>query len=92
VRLAVVRLRKSAADTTFDVVAADGVDPVRHASTLSRRADNRAYSIASLWTNFDHVRQLVASGNKMGVMKAYREATGVDLRTANQVIESLCGG
>ena len=31
-------------------------------------------------------------GNKMGAMKAYREETGVDLRTANQVIESLYGG
>jgi ribosomal protein L7/L12 len=40
----------------------------------------------------DHVRQLVAAGNKMGAMKAYREETGVDLRTANQVIESLYGG
>jgi ribosomal protein L7/L12 len=40
----------------------------------------------------DHVRQLVAAGNKMGAMKAYREETGVDLRTANQVIESLNGG
>lgn len=40
----------------------------------------------------DHVRQLVAAGNKMGAMKAYRDETGVDLRTANQVIESLYGG
>ena len=40
----------------------------------------------------DHVRQLVASGDKMVAMKAYREETSVDLRTANQVIESLYGG
>jgi ribosomal protein L7/L12 len=40
----------------------------------------------------DHVRRLVASGNKMAAMKAYREETGVDLRTANQVIESLYSG
>ena len=38
-----------AADTTFDVVAADGVDPVRHTRTLGRRADNKGYPIASLW-------------------------------------------
>ncbi len=49
VRLTVVRLCESAADTTFDVVAADGVDPVRHTRTLSRRADNPGYPIASLW-------------------------------------------
>jgi ribosomal protein L7/L12 len=36
--------------------------------------------------------QLVASGNKMAAMKAYREETAVDLRTANQVIESLYSG
>ena len=40
----------------------------------------------------DHVRQLVASGNKIGAMKAYRDETGVDLRTANQVIDSLHSG
>jgi hypothetical protein len=40
----------------------------------------------------DHVRQLVASGDKMGAMKAYRDETNVDLRTASQVIESLYGG
>ena len=40
----------------------------------------------------DHVRQLVASGDKMGAMKAYRDETNVDLRTATQVIESLYGG
>ncbi len=34
----------------------------------------------------------LAAGNKMGAMKAYREETNVDLRTANQVIESLYGG
>ena len=40
----------------------------------------------------DHVRQLVASGDKMGAMKAYRDETNVDLRTASQVIESPYGG
>ncbi len=40
----------------------------------------------------DHVRQLVASGDKMGAMKAYRDETNVDLRTASQVIESLYSG
>jgi ribosomal protein L7/L12 len=40
----------------------------------------------------DHVRQLVASGNKIGAMKAYRDETNVDLATANKVIESLYGG
>jgi hypothetical protein len=40
----------------------------------------------------DRVRQLVAAGDKMGAMKAYRDETGVDLRTANQVIESLYSG
>lgn len=39
----------------------------------------------------DHVRQLAASGNKMAAMKAYRDETNVDLRTAAQVIESLYG-
>jgi hypothetical protein len=45
----VVRLRESAADTTFDVVAADGVDPIRHIRTLSRMADKAGRPIASLW-------------------------------------------
>jgi hypothetical protein len=40
----------------------------------------------------DHVRQLVASGNKLGAMKAYRDETNVDLATANKVIESLYNG
>ena len=40
----------------------------------------------------DRVRQLAASGNKMGAIKAYREETNVDLRTAQQVIESLYSG
>jgi hypothetical protein len=40
----------------------------------------------------DHVRQLVASGDKLGAMKAYRDETDVDLRTASGVIESLYGG
>jgi ribosomal protein L7/L12 len=35
------------------------------------------------------VRQLLASGDKMGAIKAYRAAEGVDLATATQFIESL---
>jgi hypothetical protein len=40
----------------------------------------------------DHVRQLAASGNKMGAIKAYRDETGIDLRSAQQVVESLYRG
>jgi ribosomal protein L7/L12 len=36
-----------------------------------------------------HVRQLVAAGNKIGAIKAYRDETNADLATAKQVIESL---
>jgi ribosomal protein L7/L12 len=39
----------------------------------------------------DHVRQPVASGNKIGAIKAYRDETNADLHTAAQVIESLSG-
>jgi ribosomal protein L7/L12 len=35
------------------------------------------------------VRELVASGNKIGAIKAYRDETNVDLATATRVIESL---
>ena len=38
----------------------------------------------------DHVRQLVASGNKIGAIKAYR--ANVDLPTATRLIESHSGG
>jgi ribosomal protein L7/L12 len=34
------------------------------------------------------VQQMIASGNKIGAIKAYREATGVDLATAKKVIDS----
>jgi ribosomal protein L7/L12 len=34
------------------------------------------------------IQQLIASGNKIGAIKAYREATGCDLATAKKVIES----
>ena len=37
----------------------------------------------------DNVRQLVASGNKIGAIKAYRTESGADLATANKVIDSL---
>ena len=36
-----------------------------------------------------NVRQLLAAGNKMGAVKAYRDEANVDLPTANRVIESL---
>jgi ribosomal protein L7/L12 len=35
------------------------------------------------------VQQLIASGNKIAAIKAYREATGTDLATAKKVIESF---
>jgi ribosomal protein L7/L12 len=35
------------------------------------------------------VRELVASGNKIGAIKAYREEMNVDLATATRVVESL---
>lgn len=34
------------------------------------------------------VQQLIASGDKIGAIKAYREATGCDLATAKKVVES----
>ena len=37
----------------------------------------------------DRVRQLLASGNKIGAIKAYKEESGVDLATATKMIESL---
>jgi ribosomal protein L7/L12 len=37
----------------------------------------------------DRVRQLLASGNKIAAIKAYREETNVDLPTASRIIESL---
>jgi ribosomal protein L7/L12 len=37
----------------------------------------------------DNVRQLVASGNKIAAIKAYRGEANVDLATASKVIESL---
>ena len=40
----------------------------------------------------DHVRQLVASGNKIGAIKAYRDETNVDLPTATRLVESLSVG
>ena len=36
-----------------------------------------------------HVQQLVASGDKIGAIKAYRAEAGVDLATASKVIDSL---
>ncbi|WP_028062860.1 hypothetical protein [Solirubrobacter soli] len=35
------------------------------------------------------VRALVAKGNLIGAIKAYREETGCDLQTAKAVVESL---
>ncbi|MFY9917367.1 MAG: hypothetical protein WAL26_03090 [Mycobacterium sp.] len=40
----------------------------------------------------DNVRQLVAAGNKIGAIKAYRDEANVDLPTATRTIESLYGG
>jgi ribosomal protein L7/L12 len=37
----------------------------------------------------DRVRQLLASGNKIAAIKAYKEESGVDLVTASKTIESL---
>ena len=37
----------------------------------------------------DRVRQLLAAGNKMGAIKAYRDETNVDLATASRTIDSL---
>ena len=36
-----------------------------------------------------HVRQLLASGDKNGAVKAYRAETNVDLPTAVRIIDSL---
>ncbi len=36
-----------------------------------------------------HVQQLLASGNKIGAIKAYRDEANVDLPTATRFIESL---
>jgi ribosomal protein L7/L12 len=36
-----------------------------------------------------YVQQLLASGNKIGAIKAYRDEAGVDLPTATRIIESL---
>ena len=36
-----------------------------------------------------HVRELVAAGNKIGAIKAYRDEMNVDLATATKVVESL---
>jgi hypothetical protein len=36
-----------------------------------------------------HVRQLLAAGDKMGAVKAYRAEANVDLPTASRFIESL---
>lgn len=39
----------------------------------------------------DNVRNLIAAGNKIGAVKAYRDEAGVDLATATRVIDSLYG-
>lgn len=36
-----------------------------------------------------NVRRLLASGNKIAAIKAYRDETGVDLATATRTLESL---
>lgn len=40
----------------------------------------------------DNVRNLVAAGNKIGAVKAYRDETGCDLATATRMVDSLYGG
>jgi DivIVA domain-containing protein len=45
----VIGLSEAAADTTLDVVAADGIDPVGHDRTLSRGADRSGSSAMALW-------------------------------------------
>ena len=40
----------------------------------------------------DRVRQIIASGNKIGTIKAYRDETNADLATATRLIEALFGG
>jgi hypothetical protein len=37
----------------------------------------------------DNVRRLLASGNKIAAIKAYKDENGVDLATATKMIESL---
>ena len=37
----------------------------------------------------DRVRELLASGNKIAAIKAYKDESGVDLATATRMIESL---
>jgi hypothetical protein len=37
----------------------------------------------------DNVRRLLASGNKIAAIKAYRDEAGVDLPTATRTIDSL---
>jgi ribosomal protein L7/L12 len=37
----------------------------------------------------DGVREALAKGDKIAAVKAYREATGADLRTAQQAIDAL---
>jgi len=37
----------------------------------------------------DRVRQLLASGNKIAAIKAYRDESGLDIATATKMIESL---
>lgn len=133
-----IRLCESAADTTLHMVAADGVDPVRHVRTLGRGSDTCTSAANSLWITSsecdthavtdrdiyerlgelerlvrhlykqtgvpmpdpqallstavsDNVRNLVAAGNKIGAVKAYRDESGCDLATATKVINSLYG-
>ena len=37
----------------------------------------------------ERVRQMLAAGDKVGAIKAYRDEAGVDLPTASSVIDSL---
>ena len=51
-----------------------------------RMPDIRALAQAQI---SDRVRQLLANGDRIGAIKAYREEAGVDLPTASKFIESL---
>ena len=51
--------------------------------------DANAVNLQTLAQVSDRVRQLLASGNKIAAIKAYKEENGVDLVTATKMIESL---
>jgi ribosomal protein L7/L12 len=65
--------------------------PVRHHEVLVHHL-HAAHDVERPAPDADvsaEVRALVAKGNLIGAIKAYREETGCDLRTARDVVESL---